>query len=70
MLNERLEVIMSVERRRRWSVAEKRRLVAAMLNREPACPQLPEKPGFIQVNVLGGGGRCAQQRFCAVADCG
>ena len=31
MTNERIEVITSVERRRRWSVAEKQQLVAATL---------------------------------------
>jgi hypothetical protein len=33
MTNERIEVITSVERRRRWSAVEKRRLVAATLVR-------------------------------------
>src|SRR5215831_15229693 len=39
-------------------------------NREPVFRQLPEKPGFIQVNSLAGGGRCARRhRFYAGADC-
>ena len=39
MTNERVEVITSVERRRRWSFAEKRQLVAATL--EPGASFTP-----------------------------
>ena len=43
-----IEVITSVERRRRWSTAEKERLVAASLEGAPPCPRLPARLASIQ----------------------
>jgi transposase len=37
MTNEKVEVITSVERRRRWTSAEKQRLATASLEPAPAC---------------------------------
>jgi hypothetical protein len=51
MTNGRVEVITSVERRRRWSPAEKRRLVAAAMEPERAYRRLRGMPGFIRVTL-------------------
>jgi transposase len=45
MTNGRVEVITSVERRRRWSPAEKRRLVAATLEPEASVSAIAREAG-------------------------
>ena len=59
MTKAQVEVITSVQRRRRWSQAEKERIVAAAM--EPgavACevsPTSPEKAGVIEIEFASGG---------------
>jgi hypothetical protein len=65
-----VEVITSVERRRRWSQAEKRRLVAATLGRERAYRRSPGRPGSIRASCGAGGGRCGRPRRCTSRQCG
>ena len=53
MTNERVEVITSVERRRRWSVAEKRRLVAATLEPGASVSALAREAGVHPSQLFG-----------------
>src|SRR5262249_27042829 len=68
MTNGRVEVITSVERRRRWSVAEKRQLVAAALDPEPTGGS-----GGLSKSTLwlwaAADARNRVERFCAGAEC-
>jgi len=76
MTNGRVEVITSVERWRRWNLAEKEQLVAASLessasvsSRVPACRRLPEKRGFIQASCMVGAVSCVHGRESALRRC-
>ena len=68
MTNGRVEVITSVERRRRWSAAEKEQLVAASL--EPGASVSRGKRAFIQVSCMAGAGSCVYGRALALRRCG
>jgi transposase len=46
MANGRVEVITSVQRRRRWSIAEKRRIVAASLERGAVASAVAREAGI------------------------
>jgi transposase len=46
MTNERIEIITSVERRRRWSSAEKERLVAATLESGASVSAIAREAGM------------------------
>src|SRR5262245_29677366 len=62
MSNTAIEVITSVQRRRRWSAAEKERLVAASLEPGSGVSAALAKLRFIQANCTGGDGSCAHAR--------
>jgi transposase len=49
-----VEVITSVERRRRWSLAEKERIVAAAMEPAQSPPRSPVRPGFTPANYSAG----------------
>ena len=53
MTNERVEVITSVERRRRWSVAEKRQLVAATLEPGASVSAIAREAGVHPSQLFG-----------------
>jgi transposase len=53
MTNGRVEVITSVERRRRWSVAEKRRLVAATLEPGASVSAVAREAGIHSSQLFG-----------------
>jgi hypothetical protein len=57
-----IEVITSVQRRRRWSAEEKERLVAASLEPGTGCPRWLAKLGSIQANCMDGAGSFAHGR--------
>jgi transposase len=64
-----IEVITSVQRRRRWSAEEKERLVAASLEPGIGCPRWLAKLGFIQANCMGGDGSFAHVRVQNLSQC-
>jgi transposase len=53
MTNERVEVITSVERRRRWSVAKKRQLVAATLEPGASVSSIARQAGVHPGQLFG-----------------
>jgi transposase len=53
MTNERVEVITSVERRRRWSVAEKRQLVASTLEPGASVSAIAREAGIHPSQLFG-----------------
>ena len=55
MTKTQLEVITSVQRRRRWSRAEKERIVAAALEPGVVASKLRAKPGSTRANSSDGG---------------
>ena len=58
MTNGRVEVITSVQRRRRWSASEKQELVAASLEPGRASRRWLGRPGSTPVSCTVGGGNC------------
>jgi transposase-like protein len=62
MTKAQVEVITSVQRRRRWTAAEKERIVAASLERALLYRRWLARRGFIQANCTAGGGRFALGR--------
>ncbi len=62
MAKTQVEVITSVERRRRWSSAEKERLVAASLERGLPCQHWRMKPVCIRPNCTDGGANCVPRK--------
>ena len=54
----RIEVITSVERRRRWSAAEKQQVVAATLEPGASVSAVARERGFIPASCTAGGGSC------------
>jgi len=65
MTKGRVEVITSVERRRRFSSAEKQQLVSASLSPEPACRRWRGKRGFIRASYMAGVGSWVSGRGSA-----
>ena len=56
MTNERIEIITSVQRRRRWSSAEKERLVAATLEPGASVSAIAREAGIHASQLYGMGG--------------
>ena len=54
-----VEVITSVQRRRRWSRAEKERIVAAALEPGAVSSEVARAAGFTRANCFVGGRNCA-----------
>ncbi len=67
MTNGRVEVITSVERRRRWSVAEKRRLVAAALEPGASVSAIAREAGIHPGQLYGWRRQLVRRRLCAGA---
>ena len=62
MANARVEVITSVQRRRRWSSAEKEQLVAATLEAGASVSAVARSAGVHRASCTGGGASCAAGR--------
>ena len=61
-MSKAIEVITSVERRRRWSTAEKERLVAASLETGASVSVVAREAGFSRANCMDGDGSCFEDR--------
>ena len=62
MTSGRVEVITSVQRRRRWSISEKQQLLAASLEPERACRFWRGKRGSTPASYTAGGANCGHRR--------
>ena len=72
MAKTQVEVIASVERRRRWSAAEKERLVAASLEPGAVVSALARETDSIRASCTNGGASCVrgQERHRDLRRCG
>lgn len=59
MTNGRVEIITSVQRRRRWRSAEKEQLVAASLEAGASVSAVAREAGIIRASCMAGGASCA-----------
>ena len=70
MTNGRVEVITSVERRRRWSSAEKQQLVSASLEPGASVSAVARERGFIPASCMAGGGSWVSGGGSGLRRCG
>jgi transposase-like protein len=62
MTKTQVEVITSVERRRRWSRAEKERIVAAATEPGAVASAVAREAGSMRASCIGGGRSCVVRR--------